>query len=307
MIKWEKLGQVFVPSGQKEWMKTHAAVPIAQKNDDNTIKVYFSARNSFNQSRIGWVTLNSQDDFSIVEVADDPMLEPGLPGYFDADGVMGCDLVTINNRKYLYYIGWNTGEKVPFRNAIGLAHADYKEERFIKYSSGPLLDRSIYDPCFVASCCVRKIGDTYYMYYLSCVEWEKHEEVFRHKYHIKIAISDDGIRWDRTGKVAIDFKNADEYAISVPRVHFINGKYRMWYSFRGGNNTYRIGYADSEDAIEWVRKDHLAGINVSKEGWDAEMICYPYIFEQGGKWFMLYNGNGYGKTGFGIAVLDGVL
>ena len=43
---------------------------------------------------------------------------------------------------------------------------------------------------------------------------------------------------------------------------------------------------------------------MSAEGWDSEMICYPYVFEHRGRFFMLYNGNGYGKTGFGVAVLE---
>ncbi len=34
------------------------------------------------------------------------------------------------------------------------------------------------------------------------------------------------------------------------------------------------------------------------------MICYPFIFDHKGKRYMLYNGNDYGKTGFGLAVLE---
>ena len=38
--------------------------------------------------------------------------------------------------------------------------------------------------------------------------------------------------------------------------------------------------------------------------WDSEMIEYPCVFEHAGSWFMLYNGNRYGDTGIGAAVLD---
>ena len=69
-------------------------------------------------------------------------------------------------------------------------------------------------------------------------------------------------------------------------------------------STYRIGFASSRDGFKWDRNDALAGIDVSSEGWDSEMICYPYIFEHRGRFYMLYNGNGYGKTGFGLAVLE---
>ena len=75
----------------------------------------------------------------------------------------------------------------------------------------------------------------------------------------------------------------------------------MWYCHRG--LTYRIGYAESRDGIHWNRLDHLSGIDVSQDGWDSEMIEYPFVFDHKGKRYMLYAGNGFGKTGFGIAVL----
>ena len=76
----------------------------------------------------------------------------------------------------------------------------------------------------------------------------------------------------------------------------------MWFSCRG--RTYRIGYAESADGRSWLRADERAGIGVSESGWDSESIEYPHVFDHGGRRYMLYNGNGYGKTGFGLAVLE---
>jgi hypothetical protein len=53
-----------------------------------------------------------------------------------------------------------------------------------------------------------------------------------------------------------------------------------------------------------VRQDEASGIDVSQSGWDANMIEYPFVFDHAGRRYMLYNGNGYGATGFGLAVLD---
>ncbi len=79
----------------------------------------------------------------------------------------------------------------------------------------------------------------------------------------------------------------------------------MWYSYRKGDGTkYRIGYAHSNDGLHWTRKDNEVGIDVSKEGWDFEMICYPFVFDWKGNRYMLYNGNAYGKEGFGLAILE---
>lgn len=76
----------------------------------------------------------------------------------------------------------------------------------------------------------------------------------------------------------------------------------MWYAVRGEH--YIIGYAESNDGYTWTRKDHLAGINVSESGWDSEMIEYPFIFDHKDNRYMFYNGNGYGRTGIGLAILS---
>jgi hypothetical protein len=75
----------------------------------------------------------------------------------------------------------------------------------------------------------------------------------------------------------------------------------MWFSHRGEH--YRIGYAESDDGIRWTRMDSEVGLTVSDSGWDSVGLCYPYVFDHKGTRFMLYNGNEYGKSGFGLAVL----
>ena len=65
-----------------------------------------------------------------------------------------------------------------------------------------------------------------------------------------------------------------------------------------------MGYAESNDGIVWVRKDDLAGIEHSANGWDSDMIAYPYIHQSKQNKYIFYNGNGFGKTGFGFAVLS---
>jgi hypothetical protein len=102
--------------------------------------------------------------------------------------------------------------------------------------------------------------------------------------------------------VAIDYQNPREYAFGRPFVLAEDGRYKMWYSVRG--DAYRIGYAVSRDGVRWERQDERAGIDVSDSGWDSEMIEYPWVFDAAGRRYMLYNGNGYGRTGIGLAVRE---
>ena len=108
--------------------------------------------------------------------------------------------------------------------------------------------------------------------------------------------------WRRPNVVCIDLAAPDEYSIGRPSVLARDGRYHMWYSYRGAQ--YRIGYAWSDDGVRWTRRDDLAGIDVSPTGWDSEAICYSHVFEWRDTLYMLYCGNEYGRGGLGLARFD---
>jgi hypothetical protein len=137
------------------------------------------------------------------------------------------------------------------------------------------------------------------MWYVSGTGWTEGVRP-QHHYHIKYAESGDGIHWTRDGRVAIDYAGPEEYAIARPCVLKQGSLYRMWFSARG--QAYRLGYAESYDGISWARKDADGGLVPSDGDWDSEMIAYPLVFEHSGRLHMLYNGNGYGRSGVGYAV-----
>jgi len=306
MQKWRKLGRVFEPSRNFEWMQSHAAVPFAENIGEDLFKIYFSTRNNMNESAIGYVVININYPQKILELSNKPVLSKGEVGLFDDSGVMGSCILNVNEKKYLYYIGWNLGVTVPFRNAIGLAVSEDNGKSFYKAYPGAIIDRTKDEPHFVASSCVIQDENIFKAWYLSCVGWVKNGDDIIHRYHIKYAESQNAIDWDRRGVVAIDFRDEHEYALSVPRVLKEKEKYKMWFSCRASKDipTYRIGYAESDNGTSWLRKDEEVGIDVSNSGWDSEMICYPFVFNHNAKKYMLYNGNDYGKEGFGLAVLE---
>jgi hypothetical protein len=225
---------------------------------------------------------------------------------------MATELIYWQGRWLLYYIGWNLTPTVPFRNALGVAvnrAPDRYPADFVRLYEGPVLDRSIYDPAFVASCGIFPEQDFLRLYYLSCLGWFRQADgSYMHRYHLKYAESNDGIHFQRRGHVAIDFAYENEYAISVPVILKDNGTYKMWFSYRGGpwGDTYRIGYAESADGLTWQRQDEaMASLQPGEPGsWDSEMLCYPEVFDYQGRRYMLYNGNGYGRTGIGLAVQE---
>ena len=88
------------------------------------------------------------------------------------------------------------------------------------------------------------------------------------------------------------------------------GVFHIWYGHRTealDMVRQRTAYMQSEDGIHWQRMDDRAGIGRSdgerdSDAWDSEMVCYPNVFTHGGRKYLLYNGNGYGKSGIGLAV-----
>jgi len=300
-MRWKKLGKIFEPDGKSEWMHTHATIPFADHLEGSLYKIYFSPRDSRNRSHVAWVIIDMNDPLKVLECAEEPVLIPGDLGTFDDSGAIGNVIVNVGVKKYLYYTGCNLGVTVLFRNNSGLAISEDGGETFERFSAGPVLDRTYKEPHFSATPHVLFEDGLFKVWYVSCVRWVLEHEGPKHYYHIKYAESDNGIDWQREGIVAIDFKNTNEYAIGVPRVIHENGFYKMWYCFRG--ESYRIGYAESLDGKSWERKDELMDFAVSESGWDSEMLAYPYIFDYDNTRYMLYNGNRYGRTGFGIAQL----
>ena len=303
---WRKVGNIFPARNMPAGMVSHASVPMAETLDDYRIRIYFSARDAGACSHLMSLDMDIREPGKILDVSPSPLMSPGGMGCFDDSGVMGCCLVQRDNEKYLYYVGWNLGRTVPFRNAIGLAVWDDRNQRFERLFQGPVLDRTRLEPHFTASCHVRIENSIYRIWYSSCVGWELRKGKPFHRYHVKYAESFDGIDWQRDGTVALDFIAPYEYAISVPRVIKEGGLYKAWFSSRAGKHadTYRIGYAESGDGVVFSRCEDRIEIDVSEKGWDSEMVCYPFIFDVNGSRYMLYNGNGYGLSGFGLAVLE---
>jgi len=303
-MEWEKKGLIFTVDKNSDWMYSHAAVPFAEHLRDDIFRIYFTTRDIRNRSHGAFIDIDLKNPKEILHVSQRPVLKPGLLGSFDDSGAMLSCIVNHQNRKYLIYQGWMVGVTVPFYVNIGMAICTDPRNGFTKIGPYPLFDRNQSDPYFTGTGYVLIERNNWRMWYLSGVMWERINGIPKHYYCIKYAESNDGITWDRKGITSIPFKSSEEYAISRPCVIRTSNSYQMYYSYRSGNTTYRIGYAESDDGLTWTRIDDRIGIDVSPQGWDSGMIEYPFVFCHKGTTYMLYNGNEYGKSGFGYAILN---
>lgn len=299
-MKWRKLRHVFTPDGTKPWMRTHAANPIAEHMAGDRFRIYFSARDGENRSTISYIEIDLNDPSSVLKEAEHPILAPGELAMFDDSGCsIGC-ILQVGQKRYLYYMGWHLTVRVPWQNALGLAISDGPGLPFERYSKFPVVPLDEKDPYTISYPWVLQENGIFRMWYGSNIAWGPLKEDMRHL--IKYAESSDGIHWERNNITTIDFDFPGEYAICKPCVLKSGNDYEMWFCSRG--DKYRIRYARSVDGIAWRRHDAEVGIDVSPAGWDSDMIEYPCVFEHNGRRYMLYAGNHFGATGFGLAVLE---
>jgi hypothetical protein len=311
-MKWEKKGLIFKPGHNSGWMAHHACVPIADKLNDKVLRIYFGPRDQQGRTTTTFLEVEADNPSKILYVHDRPVLALGKLGTFDDSGAMPSCIVNRDGKKFLYYIGWNQGVTVPYRNAIGLAVSHDGGLTFERVCEGPVIDRTQREPYFCASPFVLYDQEDrrWKVWYASSTGWIVVRDRPEPLYQINYGESDDGISWTRNNTVCLEYTFEGE-ANARPCVIKENGRYRMWYCYRGSIDyrinkaqSYRLGYAESVDGRKWDRLDSKVGIDRSDDGWDSVMIEYPYVYEHRGRKFLLYNGNGFGETGFGYAILE---
>jgi hypothetical protein len=285
---------------------------------DAFVRVYFSCRpkpDATGQyvSHAAYVDLDRANLFDILGVSKRPIIGLGGLGTFDEFGTYPISVIRDAEEIRAYYGGWTRCTSVPFDVAIGLAISRDGGLTFEKQGTGPVLAADLHEPFVISGPKIRRFDDRWYLWYIAGTKWIPNEGRPEPVYRIRMATSDDGLHWERRHRELILARLETDECQASPDVTFANGKYHMFFcyryslGYRGRDKGYRIGYASSGDLDNWVRDDTKAGIDVSDEGWDSEMISYPHVFELDGRTLMLYLGNQVGRYGFGLAELEGSL
>jgi hypothetical protein len=305
-MKWIKKGCIYAPSNTEY---THASIPVVDFLANGNIRIYYSSRDKQGRSRIFSLETIPDAPEKIISISEEEILPLGDLGTFDDNGMMPSCLVDYKGKKYLYYIGWNPQVTVTYRLSIGLAISDDGGLTFKRFSKGPILDRGVDEPFFNTAPCIHYENKKWRMWFVSCTNWKIINGKPEPQYFIRYAESSNGIHWKKNIEPCIDYIDENE-AIARPWVFKYDKIFYMLYSHRNMQDyrtnkkmSYRIGLASSIDGLLWERHDNYSGIEPSESGWDSEMVCYPAIYKFNNKVYMLYNGNGFGKTGFGYAVL----
>lgn len=319
-MKWRKLGQIFDPT---QFTLPNECVEYAQSPQalvfEKHIRVYFSSRQRDPKypgkylSHICFADLDKSMT-RVLGVSDAPVIPLGKLGCFDEHGIFPMNVLRHEGKIYGYTSGWTRRVSVSVDTGIGLAFSHDDGLTFERMGDGPILSASLHEPFLVGDPFVQVYNGVFHMWYIFGTEWRtfSDSEAPDRIYKIGHAISQDGITWEKEeeGRPIVADRLADE-SQALPTVIKAQGRYHMLFCFRESHDFrktkgrgYRLGYAYSDDLSTWTRDDDKVGIDVSVSGWDSDMLCYPHVFECDGRVYLLYNGNEFGRRGFGAAILE---
>lgn len=315
-MKWEKLGLIFNPDEHRLPGKCFGFAQSPQVLvQDNFVRIYFSTRERDQTgkflSQVAFVDF-SKDFQTILQVASEPVIALGGLGEFDEHGIFPLNVLEHEGNILGFSGGWTRRVSVSVDAAIGLVTSGDGGNHFTKVGRGPILTPSLTEPFLVGDPFVMFHAGLFHMWYVHGVRWLRHDPACPpdRVYKIGYAKSADAKKWEKYGRQIIaDRLNVDECQ-ALPSVVQIGDRFHMIFCYRQAigfreekQNAYRLGYAFSDDLQNWTRDDAQVGIDVSAEGWDSEMLCYPHLFKCESSIYLLYNGNQFGRCGFGIAKL----
>ena len=301
MIRWKKLGQIYNFEPINEFLLSHASNPMAVHLEGDVFRVFFSGRCKSNKSSVGYVDLDLHSQNIIGACTEESFrVSDEFNGFF-SHGVSIGNMYSVGAHEYVLFMAWQIRGNNHWRGDIGRLELDKDKKKLSLVGEGAFLGVHEIDPISLSYPWVMYEDGYYKMWYGSTIDWSSVNGEMIHV--INYATSIDGETWSRHG-LAVPFEIGVAQAFSRPTVLRDESGYHMWFSYRSGTGQkYRIGYASSLDGLKWERHSD-SGIDVSETGWDSDMVCYPFVFEHKSKVYMLYNGNDFGRHGFGLAVLE---
>ncbi|MCE1190015.1 MAG: hypothetical protein LWX56_12860 [Ignavibacteria bacterium] len=302
-MKWKKLGLVFQFTQQYDWWQSHAMAPSPIQLSADIVRVFVGGLDANGISRMAYVDLNAHDLTQVIGISEKPLIDLGEPGTFDENGVFPASVYRLDDKIYLYYTGFQLGHKVPYFMFGGLGISTDNGNTFTRASSAPILDRSDEGLATRSGATILKENGIVRMWYSAGTKWETVGGKMRPTYNVYHIETPDGINTGRQGHLCVTYNPAYEHGLGRPQINKVNDKYMLFYTRRTMDMRYHCGCSISDDGLTWTRIDDQLNLNHSESDFDSQMLYFPNLLELNGKYFLFYNGNDFGKEGFGIAEL----
>ena len=276
--QWIKQGLVYCPDGSIDWAKQYALLPIPLLIAENCLRIFLSFCDENMVGRVGYVDVDPDDPKKILKVSPQPILDIGKPGRFDENGLIPTCILPVGNKLFMYYVGYQFGQKVRYYQFSGLAISEDGGNSFHRAQEVSVIDRSHGEALNRTAPFVMLDNTVFRMWYVGGSEWTVVNGKTLPIYNMRHIESEDGIHWPSMVKYAW---------ISKVRMNMLLGvlgylekmAFTRCFFLQNAVKGYRLGYAESKDGIDWRRHDHrMINIDVSDTGWDSQMLAYASIF-----------------------------
>jgi hypothetical protein len=297
-MTWHKRGLIWGPDGSQSWAVHSALQPTPLLLDDR-IRVFVGVRDADGRSSVAYVDLARDNPSDVIAVSQAPVLRPGAAACFDEFGVVPSAVSPDGARIRLYYAGYQRPADVRFRVFGGLAWSDDFGRSFVRHSAVPVLGPSSEASDFRVPHSVIFEEGLWKVWYGAGSAWRDGQVKTLPVYDIRYLESVDGVEFAAAGDVLIA-PRGEEHRLGRPSVTRFGGARVMAYGVGTEQVPYRIVSA-VETHEGWVSRGQALNFGA---GWDSRMIAYPALLDIDGRLVMFYNGNDYGRQGFGWAELD---
>jgi hypothetical protein len=302
MKGWHKLGLSVAAPGDG-LMASHASLPTPLRLKDR-IRVYFSACDADLRGRIFYADLEPTFPFRVMHISRTPVLDIGPAGTFDADGVNPSQILERDGKLFLYYVGWQRiSNDIPYTLLGGLAVSTDGGASFTRVQDTPLLPPTAEESYFRTVPFVWWEDGQWQMLYIGGGEFFTGPGGKRlPRYALRHTQSPHGWNWTGTSRALLEPNpGLGQIGFGRPVVTRKAGSAaELMLSVRTVNGyTLRSGPFSLQKAID--PSDLRELLPLGQEGWDSEMTCFGVRLEIDGGELLLYNGNQFGRSGFGLA------
>lgn len=282
-------------------------------------RIYFSTRfsdlNGYVYSDVRFVDFDQTLTKTYSEVSAE-VISRGLPGTFDEAGIFPFHPMndTLNNQGYFQALtcGWQRKKSVDIDMKIGLVETFDKGVTFKRVFQGPIMSSTPEEPYLIGDASTIHFREKTMVYYIFGTGWTKDENTIPERQY-KIGVSEflpkESKIFGRTGISIIPNRITNE-AQAMPSVIVFEGLLHMFYCYRSTfdfrenhKNSYKLAHSFSHDGLNWTNTN--ASFLKSTSNWDSQMQCYPSAFVHENFIYLLYNGNSFGKLGFGCTKING--
>jgi hypothetical protein len=302
---WQRLGKIWLASDHLQWGSMGTLTPTPYLIGNGIVRVFCGIRDKDGVARIGYFDVLESNPTQVISYSKEPVLDVGIPGAFDDNGMLLGDIIKVGNSLRMYYVGFQPSTKAKFLAYGGLAISSDNGDSFRRYSNCPIIDRDDTGLHIRAIHGVKELSNgSFQAWYSEGSDWEYIDGKPYPQYSVATITSTDGINFKKNSGTPVKLQRPGEYRLGRSRVFsFDEHNHILTFTYGKANGEYQSGYAYSNNLTDWHRKDDW-GLDPGNDDFDSRHVAYPAIIRfSSGDIYCFYNGNDMGNGGIGLAKL----